>query len=81
MHGNIMTDLGEEKRCARCGEYWPADEEFFAACRNNKSGLHSYCRACCTERKFELRHGAERKVKSYERKRVENMKVRVEVGE
>ena len=70
MHSNIMTtDLGEEKRCARCGEYWPADEEFFAACKNNKSGLHSYCRACCTERK----------VKSYERKAVETMKVKVEV--
>jgi len=41
MHSNIMTtDLGEEKRCARCGEYWPADEEFFAVCKGNKSGPH-----------------------------------------
>lgn len=69
MHSHIImtTDLGEEKRCARCGEYWPADEEFFAICKNNKGGLHSYCRACCTERKFELRHGAERKTKTYTR--------------
>lgn len=32
-----------ERRCAHCGEYWPADTEFY-----NKRGTHlqSWCRAC-----------------------------------
>lgn len=55
----------KEKRCYRCGEFWPADEEFFN--RLSDGRLHSYCRACCTERKRELRSGAPRKIKLYTR--------------
>ena len=47
-----------ERRCVRCGEWWPADEEFFY--RLSDGRLHSYCRVCCTERKAELRRGARR---------------------
>lgn len=36
----IETELGQELRCAQCGEYWPADSEFFAF-RNGRP------RACC----------------------------------
>jgi hypothetical protein len=32
-----------EKRCPRCGEYWPADTEFFYA---HADELSSYCRSC-----------------------------------
>jgi hypothetical protein len=35
-----------EKRCTKCGEYWPADLEFFSRKQN---GLHSWCRACLRE--------------------------------
>lgn len=64
MHSHIMTDLGKEKRCARCGEYWPADKEFFYQLPDGR--LHSYCHACFIERKKELRKGA---IKKYERKK------------
>ena len=59
MHSNIMTtDLGEEKRCARCGEYWPADEEAQAEARGDELiALWAWL------------------------KRIEAMKVKVEVGE
>ena len=39
-----------EKRCSKCGDWWPADSEFFH--RNGKS-LSSWCKACCSERKAE----------------------------
>jgi len=52
----IQTELGWERWCIRCEDYWPPD--FF----NRKGdGLHSYCRACMTERKRELRADAQRK--------------------
>jgi len=52
----IETELGIERWCIRCKDYWPLD--FF----NKKgNGLHVYCRACMTERKRELRAGAQRK--------------------
>ncbi|MCE5242477.1 MAG: hypothetical protein ABFD98_15745 [Syntrophobacteraceae bacterium] len=54
-----MSDSAE-KRCARCGEPWPADEEFYY--RLGDGRLHSYCRACCTERHRELRAGGARLV-------------------
>ena len=48
----------KEKPCFRCKESWPADEEFYN--RLSDGRLHSYCRACCTERRKELRAGAKR---------------------
>jgi hypothetical protein len=38
-----QTDLGTEAQCAKCLEYWPADEEFFYM-RHGKP--HSWCKAC-----------------------------------
>lgn len=40
-----VTELGVEKLCSACGEYWPADTEFFEA-RKLKDGLSSRCIAC-----------------------------------
>ena len=60
----LITELGEEKQCARCHEFWPADSEFY---HKRGNGLHSYCKACITERCYELRHGALRKIKPYKR--------------
>lgn len=37
-----------EKRCGACGEYWPADSEFFYRHRTGADGLQSYCKACHT---------------------------------
>jgi hypothetical protein len=45
-----------EKKCTRCGEYWPADEEFFRMLhRYGSHSLASWCRACETEQKAEHR--------------------------
>lgn len=58
---DLHVDAGDgpERRCVRCGEYWPADTEFFY---RRGDGLHSWCKACCTERTGELREGAPRLV-------------------
>jgi len=45
-----ITELGVEKRCTRCGDWWPADEEFFPKNRvRTKRGLSPWCKACFTE--------------------------------
>lgn len=45
------TELGLEKRCCMCHEFWPVDDEFFYI---KKSGPdagepHSHCKACYLE--------------------------------
>lgn len=45
----IETDLGTEKLCTRCDEYWPADEEFFYLANKKRDGLHSWCKSCYLE--------------------------------
>ena len=64
----IHTELGLEKSCGRCDDFWPADEEFF---HKRGEGLHSYCKACVSERCRELRSGAPRKIKRKIKEKVE----------
>lgn len=43
----IEADI-EMKLCRKCGEYWPADEEFFTL--SSKTGkVQSPCKACIDE--------------------------------
>lgn len=45
-----QTELGIEKLCPRCKEYWPADTEFFHLSSGKYGdGLYTYCRACSIE--------------------------------
>ena len=37
-----------EKRCPDCGEFWPADTEFFQP--GGRNSLSAYCKACRVER-------------------------------
>lgn len=53
-----MTELGKERQCARCEEFWPLTSEFFP---RRGDGFHSYCKACCWDRTAELKAGAPRK--------------------
>ena len=45
-----------EKYCSRCKIWWDV-----GSFHKRGDGLHSYCKRCCSERKYELRHGAPRK--------------------
>ena len=58
--GTMATELGHEKRCPRCRDFWPATSEFFYPI--SKERLHSYCIACFNERKKELRLGYPKKM-------------------
>ena len=40
------TELGLEKRCCRCGEFWPMDSKFYQCNRRTWDGLMAYCKAC-----------------------------------
>lgn len=54
----IQTDLGVEKYCKGCDEYFPADTEFFFLAKINKNGaprLESICKACRIEKRMEKR--------------------------
>ncbi len=41
-----VTELGIEKRCRSCGDFWPADCEFFAPMSSSRDGLTPRCIAC-----------------------------------
>ncbi|WP_157200829.1 hypothetical protein [Massilia sp. Root351] len=44
------TEIGQEKRCITCGEYWPADAEFFEAAKKTRDRLSPRCIACIVEK-------------------------------
>lgn len=43
------SELGLEKRCLACRQFWPADSEFFEPRRNWRNPLSQRCRACIAE--------------------------------
>lgn len=45
-----FTELGREVPCTKCGEWLPAETEFFHACKSKPAGIHCWCRACYNER-------------------------------
>ncbi len=50
------TELGIEKRCPRCTDWWPLDETFwFRYLKRGRPAWSSQCRACCNETKAERR--------------------------
>ena len=54
MTKHIETELGTEKQCITCGDYYPATKQFFFGTgRNKKDGtacLEANCKACYKER-------------------------------
>lgn len=46
-----FTELGKEKYCPKCDEYFPATKEFFFGKNKNGLSLESCCKACYMERK------------------------------
>lgn len=44
----IYTELGQEKRCSCCGEYYPLDNEFFyrKGIKNGQVKYTAQCKAC-----------------------------------
>ncbi|MFP4615540.1 MAG: hypothetical protein ACLFRB_06660 [Thiohalorhabdus sp.] len=52
-----LTAIGLERYCARCGDLWPADTEFFYPSRKS-GGVHTWCRACFNEERMSRRRRA-----------------------
>lgn len=48
----IDPELGLEKLCSGCGEYWPQDTQFWSARHSAAAvdGLQHYCKSCESER-------------------------------
>jgi len=51
-----------EKFCRRCGEWWPADDEFFFRNASNPDGLAYSCKACYFETPSVIRREARKAV-------------------
>lgn len=47
-----QADYGTEKQCSVCGEWWPADAEFFGM---TGGYLRGFCKACRYEQEARLR--------------------------
>jgi hypothetical protein len=48
----IDPEIGLERQCQRCLDWWPKDEEFFFFQDGNVQG---HCKACCAELRQERR--------------------------
>lgn len=42
----VFSELGLEKRCTCCLEFFPADTEFFAPKPKSRDGLSTQCKVC-----------------------------------
>lgn len=49
IRARTSTDIGDEKQCITCGEYWPADTEFFEPKLKTHDRLSARCIACVKE--------------------------------
>lgn len=49
---SVVTELGTERRCTKCGEFWPEDNEFWYIGNRrdqNKPCIQQPCKACYVE--------------------------------
>jgi hypothetical protein len=46
-----VTELGTERRCNACSDWWPLDGEFFHRNPKGVGGFLGTCRACFSERR------------------------------
>ncbi len=60
-----LNEDGEiERVCAKCGESWPADTEFYYRCPDHPGGMHIYCKACVNEIRKESYRRSKRNAKN-----------------
>ena len=71
----IETELGKEKLCIECQEYWPLDNEFWFTYRNKPNkhgertiGYESACKCCYADRYKPGKRKGTNSVKSYHEK-------------
>jgi erythromycin esterase-like protein len=70
----IVTELGVEKRCVKCGEFWPAEPEFFQRNRDNPDGLDNYCKDCRQQARIKTQQTFNEKRAAARRERVRTKK-------
>ncbi|SHO58772.1 hypothetical protein [Vibrio quintilis] len=54
----IDPEMGLEKFCPHCQEFWPQDTLFWTISRSEPDGLQCWCRACQLEYKNARRNAA-----------------------
>jgi hypothetical protein len=53
-------ELGRQRYCRTCDEWWPDDEEFFGRTRCRDGYVRSWCRACRLSQWAATHHGRKR---------------------
>ena len=48
----METELGQEKLCHDCGDWWPNAAEFYGMQSQAKDGRLGTCKACMTSRAY-----------------------------
>lgn len=58
----IQTDLGKEKLCIECGEYWPLDHEFWFTYsgKPKRDGTKSTCYEAACKSCYHIRYKPQR---------------------
>lgn len=54
----LDREMGLEKYCPHCTEYWPQDTLFWSVSRSTPDGLQNWCRGCQQEIKVARRKKA-----------------------
>jgi hypothetical protein len=47
----VATELGVERKCRGCGEFWPLDTDFFSRQPGGFRGFQAVCKACLSEQR------------------------------
>lgn len=62
LFAHVSSEVGPERKCNGCGEWWPLDGEFFYRHVYGFRGFQAICKACRSERrKPEARRGTPRR--------------------
>lgn len=51
-HSDRQTEIGEEKCCSQCKDFWPNTPEFFYHQKKAKGALMAMCKACYIQRRW-----------------------------
>ncbi|WP_036180990.1 hypothetical protein [Marinomonas sp. MED121] len=54
----LDSELGLQKWCSHCEEYWPQDTLFWSVSSHKQDGLQCWCKACQLEHKRNKRQAA-----------------------
>lgn len=59
--------MNKTKKCSKCGEYKPANVEYYGKDKKNKDGLRGLCRVCYSEQQKKYYNENKKKILNYKK--------------